>query len=477
MNETQKTSINSELNEVGVCFFRSKFIILSNAKRRHYNRTMNKLNNSFNNNIYCADVTQNLDLKYPLLFSNIIDSNLDEGSLTFTPDEKFVFFTKSNPNQPNNFSLYSAELDLSVNGYWKNITLLLEGNDFSIETPHVLENGKKILFASNKTGGHGGFDLYEATLLENGTIENITNLGSEINSSLDEKFPYSINNYLYFSSKGHNSLGGFDVFRISHNNIKNQYFNRINVDKNLNTNLDEVAFIPINTKSGFFSRNNYVDDINFDIYSYETEDYLIHQTIQVVEKNTKQVLSNTQIEIKNEFDNIIISGITNEFGLLEIKFNPEMEYTITVKKDGYNSLENKINLKNNIIIELEQTNVNILENKLVIDNIHFNFDNFMLLEESKLTLNKIVTILKENPLINIEIHAHTDTKGSESYNVQLSLNRGKSTYEYLLNKGIKNTRIKYYGHGMKNPLIHCNNNCSEEENETNRRVEFLIINL
>jgi outer membrane protein OmpA-like peptidoglycan-associated protein len=475
--KTQKTSINSELNEVGVCFFRNKFIILSNAKRRHYNRTINQFNNSFNNNIYCVDVTENLDLKYPLLFSHIIDSDLDEGSLTFTPDEKFVFFTKSNPNQPDNFSLYRAELDLSINGYWKNITLLLEGNDFSIETPHVLENGRKIIFASNKVGGYGGFDLYEATLLENGTIENIMNLGSEINSNLDEKFPYSNNNYLYFSSKGHNSFGGFDVFRISYNSNRHQYTNRINLGKNFNSNLDEIAFIPIDNKRGFFSRNDSFGAPNFNIYSYESENYLLEKTIQVVEKNTKQILPNTQIEVKNEFDDIILSGITNELGLLEIKFNPTMENTIIAIKDGYNLSENIINLNKKTVLELEQTKVEVLDDKLVIENIYFEFDKFKLLEESKLTLNKIVNYLKENPGVSIEIHAHTDTKGSESYNKQLSLNRGRSTYEYLIENGIEKTRITYYGHGMENPVIHCNNNCSDKDNETNRRVEFLIIHL
>jgi hypothetical protein len=88
------TGINSELNEVGTSFFKNKYIIMSNKKRRHYETTVNETTNTPNNNLYCVDVKENGDLSFPLLFSSVIDSKDNEGSIAFSPDEKTIFFTQ-----------------------------------------------------------------------------------------------------------------------------------------------------------------------------------------------------------------------------------------------------------------------------------------------------------------------------------------------------------------------------------------------
>jgi Tol biopolymer transport system component len=164
------TGINSELNEIGTTFFKNKYIILSNKKRRHADVTVNPITNTPNNNLYCVDVKEDGNLSFPLLFSQALDSENDEGSIGFSSDQRTIFFTQENPNNKQLFTLHKATLNEKDAKKWTNITNLnVVPEQYSAETPSVSPDGKKIYIASNIPGGFGGFDIYEATIAEDGT--------------------------------------------------------------------------------------------------------------------------------------------------------------------------------------------------------------------------------------------------------------------------------------------------------------------
>lgn len=202
------TGINSELNEIGTTFFKNKYIILSNKKRRHADVTVNPITNTPNNNLYCVDVKEDGSLSFPLLFSKTLDSENDEGSIGFSQDQKTIFFTQENPNNKEIFNLFKATLNENDVKKWTNISNLnIVPAGYSIETPSVSFDGKKIFIATNIPGG---FDIHEAIINEDGSIGALVNLGPNVNTENDEKYPFmsSDNKYLYFSSKGHTNLGG-----------------------------------------------------------------------------------------------------------------------------------------------------------------------------------------------------------------------------------------------------------------------------
>ena len=239
-----EVSVNSELSEIGTSFFKNKFIILSNKKRRHYETTINEDTKTPNNNLYCVSVDSTGNLTFPLLFASAIDSKDNEGTITFTPDENKVFFTQNSKENPNVYKLYTADLDIKSDKYWTNITeLKLMDDHYSVETPFVSNDGKKLYFSSNIPGGAGGYDLYEVAILENGALGVPMNLGSKINTKEDEKFPFisNDNNYLFFSSKGHTNMGGFDVFRSSI--TQDGYHTAFNLGGTLNSRKDDLAFV------------------------------------------------------------------------------------------------------------------------------------------------------------------------------------------------------------------------------------------
>ena len=472
------TGINTELSEIGTTFFKDKFLIVSNKKRRHTNTTFNELLNSFNNNIYCTNVDKNGNLSFPLQFSTVLDSDFNEGSMTFSKDEKTVYFTHTT-EKSNNFKLFKSTLDVEIQGYWKDIVELKITDDaYSVETPFFNTADNQLYFSSNMPGGFGGFDLYTAAVKEDGTIENITNLGAEVNSSLDEKYPYVTpdNQYIYFSSTGHNTLGGYDVFRSSL--VNNNYTNVRNLGSGLNSNKDEVSYILVNKNQGYISINKEDDKENYDVYRFDVQVQEQQLNLIVVENNSKVKLPNATVVITDEFGKKIKETKTNDKGEIKLEVEPLTAYTVVTEKEGYEPQINKIKVAtdNKFVsetINLNQKKAEIIDDAIVMENIFFDFNKTTIKEESKLSLNKIVAVLNEITDMTIMINAHTDNKGSDKYNLALSEKRAKSAYEFLISKGIDKSRLGYKGYGESQPLHDCQI-CTEIQDSENRRVEFKI---
>lgn len=474
------TGINSELSEVGTTFFMNKYIILSNKKRRHYKTTFNDSTKTFNNNLYCVNVDEEGNLSFPLLFSSAIDSELDEGSITFSPNQKTIFYTQESETKPGVFELFKSELDLESKEYWTNIQKVeIVPAGYSIETPTVSADGKKLYFASNMPGGYGEFDLYSADINEDGSLGKVKNLGPNINTDKDEKFPNLTkdNKYLYFSSKGHLNIGGFDVFKSSL--VDGEYLPALNLGSSLNSRKDDQAFILVEEDRGYISTDKSGEgEGNFDILKFEIKHYDKNdKTYQVVEQETLTLLPNAKVTIKDEFGNIVTSAITNDKGEFKTTINPISYNYIEVEKDGYVPFKTNFTSENILQnpIKLVQDKPIITEEAIVIENIFFDFDKATIKKESELSLNKIVKVLNEYPEMKLAIGAHTDNKGSDKYNMALSQRRAKSTVDYLTSKGISKDRLTYKGYGESQPLFDCKGKCTAEEDQKNRRVEFKII--
>lgn len=470
------TGINSELNEIGTTFFKNKYIILSNKKRRHAEVTVNPETNTPNNNLYCVDVKEDGSLSFPLLFSQALNSDNDEGSIGFSSDQRTIFYTQENPNNKKLFTLHKATLNEQDAKKWTNITKLdIVPEQYSVETPSVSPDGKKIYVATNIPGGYGGFDIYEATISDDGTIGALVNLGPNVNTADDEKYPYmsSDNRYLYFSSKGHLNLGGYDVFRSAL--VDNSFLAAMNLGTDLNSRRDDVAFVMTSPSKGYISTDKHQSG-NFDILKFEIkkqENLFTNYTI--VEEVTQIALPNANVTVTDEFGNKIVETTSDNNGKIRLVLEPLTNYNVEVVKDGYEIKKQDITTGDtNKNIALTQKKAIVTEDAIVIENIYFDFNKSTIKKESELSLNKIVEVLKSNANMSITINAHTDSKGSDVYNQKLSESRAKSTYQYLIKKGIPTTQLTFKGYGESQLLENCDN-CSAEQDQKNRRVEFKII--
>ncbi|HBD26703.1 OmpA family protein [Flavobacterium sp.] len=473
---TSDTGINSELNEIGTTFFKNKYIILSNKKRRHADVTVNPITNTPNNNLYCVDVKEDGNLSFPLLFSQALDSDNDEGSIGFSSDQRTIFYTQENPNNKQLFTLHKATLNEKDAKKWTNITNLnVVPEQYSAETPSVSPDGKKIYIASNIPGGFGGFDIYEATIAEDGTVGKLVNLGPNVNTADDEKYPYmsSDNKYLYFSSKGHLNLGGYDVFRSAY--VDNSFLAAMNLGTDLNSRRDDVAFVMTSPSKGYISTDKKQSG-NFDILKFEIKKQEnLHFNYTIVEEVTKTALPNATVVVTDEFGTKLAETQSDNNGKIKLALEPLTFYNVEVTKDGYETKKTNIATgdtdKN---IALTQKKAVVTEDAIVIENIYFDFNKSSVKKESELSLNKIVEVLTNNPNMSITINAHTDSKGSETYNQTLSESRAKAAYQYLLKKGIPATQLTYKGFGESELLEKCEK-CSAKQDQTNRRVEFKIV--
>lgn len=473
------TSINSPLSDVGATFFMNKYIMYSSRKTGAIGAGKDTHTNSPYNTLYCINLDKNGNLSHPYFFASVLNEAGNEAGIAFSPDQKKVYYTNSKPENSKNYQLYKASFDETCrcsNAWIKKELVNFSNIAYSIENPCISEDGKKIYFSSNMPGGFGGFDLYVADLDDNGTPLNPQNLGKNINTSADEKFPFvSPEKELFFSSNGHPGYGGQDIFVTR---IKNNGFSKpINLGKTLNTSADEIAFILATKKNGFITSNRNPSKGSYDIFKFEFEKQANLLTGNVYEKNSKIALPNTLVTLIDSDGNEISSQLTNENGSFNFDIIPIENYTVITKKDGYldaiTPFKSAIG-SNQTNIELEQKKAEITKTNIIVENIYFDYNKTSIKKESTLALNKIYDVLLLNPEMKITINAHTDARGSEKYNLLLSEKRANSACVYLINKGISQDRVIPKGHGESQLLSNCKTNCSQADYDKDRRIEFLI---
>lgn len=475
---------NSDQAEIGTTFFKNKLIILSNKKRGMAKISRNSFTNQYNKGVFCSDIREDESLSYPLVFSKIFNLEGDQAGMTFMPDQKTAYFTRSKSGKENRFFIYKATLNLNDKNYWSDIKALDFNNDaFSVETPFIGTEANKIYFSSNMPGGFGGFDIYEAELNENGEIVNAKNLGAQVNSEKDEKYPFVSENgkHLYFSSKGYKGFGGYDVYRVSV--VNNTFSNRINLGNKLNTTSDDVSFIMHTPTTGYVSSNSRDDSNNFNVYKFKLLDEVQQHQIAIIDAETQRPVANVPVTIKDEFGAEVLKSTTDKYGYVKANLEMSNDYTVVAGGAGFEKTEKTfsvINTNNGTNSHLKsfavakEKPIEVKNNVIVIENIFFDFDKATIKNESINTLNRLVAFLNEKSDISVSINAHTDDKGSEGYNQELSGKRGASVYEYLTANGIAKERMSFKGYGESAPKVDCAPKCTKVQDQANRRVEFIV---
>ncbi len=479
-----ETSINTKYSEIVSGLFKGKVIIVSSKKIGGLGNGIDKNTNQPYTDLFCVDVMDNGELKRPLLFSRILNTKGNEGQVTFTKDESTMYFTRSTRENSKNYQLYKANLEANSVGKWINIEMLdISSENHSIENPFIHNN--RLYFASNMNGTIGGFDLFVADINSDGTIGTPINLGPSINTVMDEKYPFISNNnkHLYFSSNGHNSIGGFDIFisRIAYNGFKIAK----NLGKNVNTIFNEIAFFMKDDFQGYLSSDKIGGKGSFDIYKFDKDDIVQSLEGVAIDGKSKIALPNTLVVLFNEEGREIGRQFSDEKGQYKFPVTPFDAYIIETVKDGFADKTFSFEADNNAgfthkkNLELDPTKAEIVEvsDKILIDieNIYFNFNKWNIKPESTLALNKIVDVLNANPEMKIEINAHTDNVGKRSYNQKLSEKRAASAMRYIINKGVNANRLVSHGFGESQPLIDCDKDCTKTQDQINRRIEFVII--
>jgi len=329
--------------------------------------------------------------------------------------------------------------------------------------PFVTKSGKWLYFSSNRPGGEGGMDIWKIELNESGNVINdAINLGRPINSELNEVTPFyhQVSSTLFFSSNGHNSIGGLDIYKASYNRRNKAFDDPINLGMPINSSKDDAYLIwDDNLKNGFFSsdREPCENGHCYDIYQVSNEPIIITLSGYAFNGETDEVLPNTNLAFKDiDFVFETFDLKTDEDGFYSIELTQNQEIFIKATRPSFFADAASVNTKS--ITESTKLTQDFFLNpiptgEIEIEGIEYDFDKATLRPSSKEILDKLVEFLELNNNLVIEINSHTDARGSDKYNQRLSQRRAKSCVDYLIKSGISKTRLKAIGYGESEPNV------------------------
>lgn len=338
-----------------------------------------------------------------------------------------------------------------------------------------------IYFVSTRPGGFGGRDIYKSQKLPNGTWGAAQNLGNIINTPYDEDAPFihPDGKTLYFSSTGHNSMGGFDIFKSVQNDV-GIWQQQENVGYPINSTDDDVFYVlSANGKHAYYSSIKEGGYGEKDIYMLTLESEK-EVPITVLKGTITGIPAPIDVQITvtdNETSDIVGSYRPNsKTGDYLLTLIPGRNYNVTYESAGFLFHSENIFIPDTTSYQVINKAVDLapikVGAKVVLKNIFFDFDKASLRTVSRVELNRVYNMLKTNPSLKIEISGHTDSKGSDEYNQKLSDERAKSVVKYLTEKGISADRMQAKGYGETRPVA---SNDTEEGRQENRRTELKII--
>jgi peptidoglycan-associated lipoprotein len=427
------------------------------------------------------------------LSGNINKNELHTASATYSKDGSVVYYTASNTDGLSKTELLENLIGLKINKdtiangtYLKGSEFPYNSKSYSVGHPALTPDSKTMYFISDMPGGSGGTDIYE-TKWEGGKWAQPTNLGDKINSIGNEMYPYvdSLGN-LYFSSNGHKGLGGLDIFKATKNG--NAWTKVENMNYPINSSNDDFGFmIYADNKTGFLSSNR--DGAADKIYEFILQASKVNIGGKVLSKVDGKPIAGAKIEITDKARNTTDTVFTAEDGSYSYQLAPNTDFDITVSKEGFFSQSEDVSTVNQVDGMLKDFTLEELvkDKPVVIDEaddkgvrpIFYDFDKSEIRPDAFEPLNKLAKRLKDNPKITIELSSHTDSRGTDTYNQDLSFKRAKSAKKYLESKGVKPNRIKVKGYGETKPVNKCVDGvpCTDDEYQANRRTEFKVIEI
>lgn len=429
--------------------------------------------------------------------------NTNDGCIAFSPDGQTMIYAKGNSGRKKG----SEDVDLYISrfrrGAWSAPTLMRISNGKAWDsTPSFSKDGRTLYFSSTRRGTLGGTDLYMATKNRRGRWSNVRNLGPKINTTGNEMFPFqSSDGSIYFASNGHAGLGGLDILVARREEGKMVVEN---TGAPINSSSDDFGIFLFTPDKGFFTSNREGGQGDDDIYTFINNDpnlkivnyYLTGTTHTNDEDGNEILLPNTTVLLYGADDELLNEALTGRDGKFLFRVYPEEEYKLLgekpdfftsrasfstvgkkIPKDKLTKLETNKVFKTKIV--LDQI---VLDKSIVLENIYYDLDKADIRADAALELDKMVTILTDNPGIKIELSSHTDSRQTAAYNDDLSKRRAQSAVSYIISKGIETERITARGYGESQLIIsddEINNLPTEEAKEAahqrNRRTEFKVI--
>lgn len=525
--------VNSPNSDYAPVWYEGEYLLFSSARAEAKGEDIVGWTGENHADLFISEKMPNNRFGPPTVLNDTICSIYSEGTATFTPDFRTIYFTRCGSKTESNdyCNIYKSTQDASGDWSAPKVIYLFDSDSLNVGQPFLSPDGKQLYFSANGPDSFGDKDIYVSQKINNdwGIPKN---LGPAINTDGYEGFPYiHSDGKLYFASSGHMGMGGLDLF--SAEKTGKSWGNITNLQHPYNSAADDfsIVFNPyiepeeidnVETK-GYFASTRKGGVGNDDIYQFVvtipppiveppiteidtttppeveidlTDKYILNVTVNRKDLADSQnpnsaiigqvPVANAIVEVLglNVESNLAERVISNENGKMQIEIEASSEYKVTGSSNGFFAQSKVITTnKDSQSGKTTELNVDLLldqiftQQEIVLDNIYYDLAKADIREDAKPVLDKLAEVLRDNPEIIVEFGAHTDSRGTKNYNETLSQDRAQSVVAYLISRQISANRLLARGYGESQLVNDCEDGvqCSEEEHQENRRTTFKVV--
>ena len=408
---------------------------------------------------------------------------------SITPDGKNVLLGNIYLNDKKNSMAEGVSMvTITPNGWSKPKALKINGyiNEYKKANYYLCQNRKTMIMsirAEEAMGGEGS-DLYVSFLQEDSSWSKPVHMGKTLNSVGNESAPFlaADDKTLFFSSDGFSGFGSDDIYMSRRlDDSWTNWSKPANLGKNINTGQSDIFFtLPANGDFAYFSSGGKEANGQLDLFRLRIPDLFKPTPSVVITGKVLNKFSNRPLRARIVYEDLTVNkqlGIIDsdpKTGEYKIIVPVGHNYGYLAQSEGFISVNQSLNATN--LEEAQEITQNLYliplkkGSQIALNNIFFEYNKADLTKESHAELGRLVQIMKENPKLKIAIGGHTDSKGSDDYNMKLSESRANAVREYLLTKGVAADRMAIKMLGKSDPLT------ANEENADgaalNRRVDI-----
>ncbi|GAB3342445.1 OmpA family protein [Marivirga atlantica] len=514
--------INSESWDYGPVVNADETVMIFTTRRSDGNLNENVFDDNFHYEDIFISKKLNGEWQPAENIGNVVNTKYHDSNLGFSPDGKTLYIYSDEGNGDIYYTNLLSEDTWSIP---ESLSDNINSSGYNEKSVSQSADGSLLFYASNRPGGYGGFDIYYSEKNRKGEWGASKNLGDIINTELDEDgcFLQFDGKTLYFSSTGHDGMGGFDIYKSVYDSAGGVWSTPENLGYPLNSPDDDIYFVMSKDgKTGYYAsvredgmgyndiyrvtianagggvkksevamKENPVDTeetkSNKDVKNVEVDkaEGEVEKTnapvtllVRVTDAKSGEVI-NADIDLKRASDNLAVPAENNDNGIYKyvIVRDEPTDLMLSVQKSGYIFVNKRITIpasqpEPQTIRESISLKKPEVGSSKVLRNIYFDFGKASFSNGSYDELNKMVAFMEQNPNVNVEIAGHTDNIGNDAFNKELSQLRANKVVNYLTKKGIDRRRLTAVGYGEEKPLV--SNDDEVMGREINRRVEFIV---
>jgi len=488
--------VNKNNSDYGVAILDENKLIFTSADHKV---TSAKKNYNPRKDLFVGDIDFDGEIKNVKRVTKELNKNFNQTGVTYSKDRKTVYFSRNKywkklkkQNLPKNKRLTLYKADVEADGSWSNIEKLpFNKNKSTSGYPVLNADDSKLYFVSDRLPSKGKTDVFVVDILSNGDYSKPRNLGKNVNTSGNETTPFiTAEGILYFSSDGHEGQGKLDVFAVEvYDNTTSEIYRLASPINSIN---DDFAYI-VNedNNQGFFTSNRLQGKGFNDLYSFTLEEDLrpgecfISVNGRVIDTDSYESIAGATVDLYTLDGSLLESVSTYQDGTYKFTVSCANEYELIASNPNYLDDKKRIEILEENYHTVLHTNLNltkIAKKQPVVERlspIYYGFDDAKITEASAREMDKIVEVMNSNSDLIIEASSYTDSRGTDSYNIELSNRRARAAVEYLKAQGIDASRIKSKGYGEEKLINQCVNGieCNDHAHQMNRRTEFNFVNI